>query len=346
MHKQGKKHGSLSLKLVVVFVLLLAVITAGIFIAMRVFLWQIGNTSAVSSARTYSRHYAFIHTGGDDDLWDNIYAGALEKGMELDAYVEYYGEDLTVDYSRNELIDIAIHSAVDGIIIEGDAEPETAEVIGRAAEAGIPTVTVFSDCAESERISFVGFSSYAIGRQVGAELVRHYTGDVLSVSVVMDNAHASSSQDLIASGIADAFSEQGLSDACSVEGLYVNSETPFTAEEDIRDVFLGETLPDAMVALTPVYTRCLFQAAVDYNKVGDVLLFGFHDASDIIEAVGKGLMESTVSVDAGKMGASAVDALDEYLNTGYVSNYISQEARIILPREAAALMKEKAEEDE
>ena len=258
MHAEGRKHAGLSLKLVMVFVLLLAVITAGIFITMRVLMGQIGNASADSSARTYKRHYAFIHTSGDDDLWDNIYAGALESGRELDAYVEHYGEDLTVDYDRNELIDIAIHSSVDGIIIDGDAEPETAAAIDRAAAAGIPTVTVFSDCADSERISFVGFSSYAIGRQVGAELVKHYTGNVLSVSVVMDNAHASSSQDLIASGIADAFAEQGLSDACSVEGLYVNSETPFTAEEDIRDVFLGATLPDAMVALTPIYTRCLF----------------------------------------------------------------------------------------
>ena len=133
---------------------------------MRVVLRRVN--SEVSDQKTarsvYSRHYAFIHTDGEDDLWESIYEGAMLRGEDLDAYVEYFGRDLTVGYSLDELLEIAIMSDVDGIILDGEGSDETAGLIGEAAAKKIPVVTVLSDCADSDRVSFVGFSSYNMGR--------------------------------------------------------------------------------------------------------------------------------------------------------------------------------------
>ena len=145
----------------------------------------------------------------------------------------------------------------------------------------------------------------------------------------MNPAYAGSVQDLVISGITDEFAGQGRQDDCTIEGIYISGDTPFTAEEDIRTIFIGKTLPDVIIALNSVHTRCLYQAAVDYNKVGDVVLYGFHDSDDILQAVSKGILEATVSVDAQQLGAAAVEAMNEYLETGYVSNYVEQDTRII-----------------
>ena len=327
-----KKTDSVTFKIILGFVLLMAVITVGSFIAVQVILGRIGSNvsqGTASAGETFSRHYAFIHAGGDTALWDNIYGGALERGRELDAYTEYFGSSLTASFDKNKLVSMAMDAGVDGIIIDGDSDEETSRLIREAAGRGTPTVTILSDCADSARICFVGFGSYTMGRQYGAEIIKHYSNSSIDVSVLMDPDSAGGGQDLIISGISDEFADKGLRDACNVKGVYVHDDTPFTAEEEIRDIFMGRNLPGAIVALNSVYTRCLYQAAVDYNKVGDVYMYGFNDSDDILEAVDKGLLEATISVDATHMGASAVEALDEYLNTGYVSNYITQDTEVI-----------------
>ncbi len=310
----------------------MSALTIGSFITVRVVLRRVN--SEVSDQKTarsvYSRHYAFIHTDGEDDLWESIYEGAMLRGEDLDAYVEYFGRDLTVGYSLDELLEIAIMSDVDGIILDGEGSDETAGLIGEATAKKIPVVTVMSDCADSDRVSFVGFSSYNMGRQYGSQILKHYSGDNMRVYVIMDYERDSSGQDLVISGIYDEFADKGLSGKCDVESIYVHDATAFNAEEDIRDIFMGRSLPNACIALNSAYTRALFQAVVDYNRVGDIYLYGFNDSNDILEAVGKNLLEATVSVNAQSMGMSAVEALDEYINTGYVSDYISQDTRIIL----------------
>ncbi len=335
----------ISLKLIFAFILLMIAVTIGTLVTRRMLISE-GTTPGKAPGRVYARHYAFIHTGGDDDLWNNIYDGARARGDESDAYVEKFGEDLTVDYDRNDLVRIAMEASVDGIIIDGDTDPGLAELVNEAVASGIPVVCVFNDCAESDRVCFVGFSYYNIGRQYGAELLKDYADNDITVYVVMDNENSGGNQNLVISGIYDEFAERGVADSCEIEGRYVNNETAFTAEEDIRDIFIGSNLPDAMVALNSVYTRCLFQAAVDHNKTGTVALYGFDDSTDILEAVSKGLLEATISVDASRIGASAVEALDEFISTGYVTTYIAQDTEVILPERATQILSEERVEDE
>ena len=339
----GKK-SAVSFKLILTFAILTVIVSVGSIVAIRMVMSRVGS-SAVTQSDSYSKHYAFIHNGTGDELWANIYAAASAKGETLDAHVEDFGRDLTVAYSASDLVRIAVDASVDGIIVDGGTGEDMADAIAYATESHIPVVTVFNDCADSDRVCFVGFSNYNIGRQYGAEMIRNGVTDGFKVCVVMDSDNAGGSN-LAISGIYDEFAEQGFADKCEIEGVYVNNETAFTAEEDIRDIFLNGSLPDAMVALNSVYTRCLFQAAVDYNKTVGLSLYGFDDSDDILEAVQKGLLEVTVTVDAAQMGESAVAALDEYISTGYVTTYIAQDTEVIKAADAARILTQEDEESE
>lgn len=331
-----------SYKIITILFFLLGLLLIGSIVVMGVLLKKVQTTST-SGDDSYIRHYAFISNDDKDDFWRNVYLGARQTGEPLGAYVENFGDNLTAQYSRNELLQIAIDSNVDGIILDGDSDDETVRLIDMAAKKGIPVITVFDDCAESQRISYVGISSYTMGRQYGEKLLSESGDDVFTIYIMMDSAHENSGQDIVVSGISDVFEENGVGDTVSIEGIYIDAENAFSAEEEIRDIFLREELPDAIVALNATYTRCLFQAAVDYNRVGDVRIYGFYDSTDILDAVGKNLIDGTVSVDTYNMGSLSVLALEEYYNTGYVSAYMAQDTRIIEKDEANTILY--AEED-
>ena len=125
-----------------VFVFCLAVI-----LGCLVFLWQRFYELSRSEEREfeiYDRHYVMITGREDSDFWDRVYESAQEEGKERGVYVERFGEDLSVKYSRNELLRLAMQASVDGIIVPGDEEEETIALLQEVVEQGIPVVNVLT----------------------------------------------------------------------------------------------------------------------------------------------------------------------------------------------------------
>ena len=90
-----------------------------------------------------------------------------------------------------------------------------------------------------------------------------------------------------------------------------------------------ENLPDILICLNAVDTRCAYQAAVDYNKVGIVEILGYYDSEAILTAVDKRIIYSTISVDGVQMGIQCIEALKEYEETGYVNGYLPVNTKLI-----------------
>ena len=290
---------------------------------------------------TYSRLYALITDEGDEDFWTDVYESALEKGKERGVYVERFGKNLAGDYDRNVLLDMAIRASVDGIIVEGDEEEETVSLIDSAVEQGIPVVTVLNDCIESRRQCFVGSNSYNIGPEYGRQILQMLPEGEGTVMVLTDESRTDSSQNLILLAIRETLAETlGDDNAVSVETRSIDGSRSFSAEESIRDIFLGDDLPDVLVCVNAVYTRCAYTAAVDYNQVGNVQILGYYNSDATLDAVSKNIVQATVGLDSAQLGELCVDALDEYVETGYTNGYMAVDIYVITPEEAEELMKE------
>lgn len=324
-----------------------------VFIMIASFFFMRYKLSSISKetdklTQKYEKHYAMITDDAEKEFWDSVYQAASLEGEERQIYVERFGSNLNHSYSKPELVQIAIDAAVDGIILEGDESQELTHMINLAQENGIPVVTVKNDCSTSERISFVGISSYNLGRAYGARLLSLLTTETNKVYVLMDADIADLSQDIVVSGIRDAVNtvSQGKFDYV-IEGVAIDSQDAFGSEEAIRDIFLDEkNLPDVMICLNSVFTKCAFQAAVDYNKVGKLDILGYYDSDDILEAVYKKILESTISIDTESMGRMSVQALQEYQKTGYVSNYLAVDSRMIGQYYALSMLEERRQEVE
>lgn len=338
------------------------------FVAVTLFalflFWETFNGDGSESGNvyeTYSRHYAMITGREDSDLWDRVYESALEEGKERGVYVERFGENLAVEYDRNKLIELAVQASVDGIIVPGDEDEDTVALLDKAVEKGIPVVTVLRDSTGSLRQCFVGNNSYNLGQEYGKQILELLTdgddetvyqaelkedeitlrrGVSGKVLVLIDESRMDTSQNLILLGIRETLERAlGENHMVSVDTKMVDNTRSFSSEESIRDIFLSsEELPDILVCLSEVHTRCACQAAVDYNKVGNVQMLGYYDSDTILDAVAKNIIHSTITLDTDQMGRLCVQALDEYADTGYTNGYMPVDIHLITVREAKQLV--------
>lgn len=285
---------------------------------------KVGNADAVNH-KIYKYHYAMLSEEGDDLFWDAVYQGALVKGKEQDAYIEKVGSNLSVSYSLYDLMQIAIASKVDGIIIEPNEDKNITTLINTAESQGIPVVTVFKDAPLSNRKSFVGISSYDQGQAYGKQVAEVVRKGKKKVTILL-SSDKDTSQDIVYSSIREAVDTKDI----EVETATVNTQNAFSLEEDIRNIIMDrDQPPDVLVCLTAVDTLCAYQAIVDYNKVGDIDIIGYYDSDLILTAIEKNIIHSTMVIDAKQMGSYCVEALSEYKNTSRVSDYYSVDINVI-----------------
>ncbi len=117
-----------------------------------------------AESRVYDKYYVMITDNYKSDFWKSVYMGGFEAAPEKNIYVELFGEQFSKDYSVEELMEIAIASKVDGIIVYANETLEMSSLINKAANAGIPVVTLYGYCTRADRLSFVGVGGYSIGK--------------------------------------------------------------------------------------------------------------------------------------------------------------------------------------
>ena len=90
----------------------------------------------------FEKHYVMIVGDSDAAFWKHVYESAKKTAKEQGAYLEFLGTNLDVKYDKKELVNIAIQSQVDGIVLEAGNDKEMAAFIDKAANHQIPVITV------------------------------------------------------------------------------------------------------------------------------------------------------------------------------------------------------------
>lgn len=297
------------------------------------------------SKESYDKYYVMITPDSDSSFWQSVFEGAKEEAKKNHAYVEILGDNLSVSYSEAEQLRIAIDAKVDGIIVEANESAQMLELINEAVQEGIPVVTALGDNTASVRQSYVGISSYNLGREYGKQVNTladaYFKGDTADMAdkkneplqvLVLINANADdSSQNILFSAIQETVeSKSDHAGQINLEARAIDTEGAFTAEESIRNIFMTEEdLPDIILCLDELNTTCVYQEIVDYNKVGQITIVGYYDSETILKAIEHNVIYSTISVDTKQMGEYCAEALNEYLQTGYVSEYYAVDTNVI-----------------
>jgi len=313
--------------------------------------------SRTESDVTYDKYYAMITDDAESSFWKSVYESALETAKEDNAYVEMISNNLSREYSQTELMEIAIASKVDGIIVTaGEAEGMT-ELINKAYDEGIPVVTLFNDNAQSERLSFVGVGNYNLGREYGNLIIkmaneRMFLGNHITVAVLVDASSEDSGQNVLAAGIQETIDRETTEDAIKhkrieVELVPVDASNSFSVEESVRNLFLQGpgNIPDIVVCLNENETNSVYQGVVDYNQVGFVNILGYYDSEAILKGIERDVIYATLSIDTQQLGQYCIDALTEYYELGNTSQYSAVDSYVINKKNVAEYMGEAQNEE-
>lgn len=304
---------------------------------------------AENANETYTeceRHYVLITNGENDDFWDHVYQSALAEGLENQAYVERFGSTLSVDYTRNELLKIALLASVDGVIVEADEDKETQTLIDALVNANIPVVTALKDCSASLRQCYVGSNNYDTGVLYGQKIADLMKGRrKAEVLVVSSGDTPGPYENLILLGIRETVAELLPNCKVKVDIANISRNSSFAEEEYYNSLFMDDDLPDVLICQNALGTICAYQSAIDHNQVGKVEIIGFYDSPAILAEVQKKVLTATLSIDAEQIGISCVRALEDYYAYGYTSGYQAVRMALIDSTMAAGPGSEEVEEE-
>ncbi len=300
---------------------------------------------------TFDKHYAFVTDDSESDLWKEVFDAADEQAKEYNAYLEDLSVGLGRDYSAEELLRIAVNSKMDGIIYSGPAGKRVTELIDKAVDEGIGVVVLQNDVETSKRQCYVGLNYYELGQMYALQIDRLIDPEnmgEMTIDVLVDGDMAEGASNLIVMAIEDHIrerlgdNEEEEYDLPEMVVTRIDAEDIFSAEESIRNIFLEkDSLPDIMLCVNGVYTRCACQAVVDYNLVGQIQIIGYFANDTILDAVDKQVISSTVSVDTNEMGRSSIQALYEYNSMGYTNSYLPVATEIVDQKKAHQMIEEK-----
>lgn len=290
---------------------------------------------------TFDKYYVMITEDPNSSFWQSVYKSAYEAGKEKNVYVEMLSSNLSREFSETELMEIAIASKVDGIIVEGNESEEMTELIDRAADENIPVVTLFTDNNKAERLSFVGILNYNLGKEYGNLIIdmannKIFAGNRLKVSVLMDANSEDSGQNMLFSAIQEIIerdneTNDGKHKKIELSPYSVDTTNNFSVEESVRNLFVGSSSsrPSIIVCLSEIATTSVYQAVVDYNEVGLVNILGYYDSDAILKGIERNVIYATVTIDTNQMGQYCIDALSEYYELGNTSQYFSADISVI-----------------
>lgn len=277
----------------------------------------------------YDSYVVLISSDDKSDFWNQVYTAAKEYGEDNNVYVDMISKSVDKSYSKVELIEMAIETGCDAIFVEGDDTPETKTMLARATRAGIAVFTLSSDVEDVNKISYIGANSYSIASLTASSLVNNLVKQK-KVMVIGGNTVSLTEATSYVNNIQTAIKDIELPNGnLEFDIRTVESKDAFATEEYIQNLFKNNDLAPLVICLDEESTASFYQAMIDYNKVGQILLFGSDKSATILTGIKQHVILSTVYVDAAAMGEAAAKAYTEYRDAGYVSEYISVEAKTI-----------------
>ena len=120
----------------------------------------------------YDRYYVMITDDYKSSFWQSVYSGALKSAEENNTFVELLGSNLYNDYTPKELMEIAISSDVDGIMVSGDGSEELSALINEAMDKGIPVLfDTFSGHLNKLKTEFNGGKSVYLEQMKNVDML-------------------------------------------------------------------------------------------------------------------------------------------------------------------------------
>ncbi|MBO8164314.1 MAG: substrate-binding domain-containing protein [Brevibacillus sp.] len=295
---------SLTERAIILHIVLLVTLSAVIFDQLS----QIKQISERPQAPAFNplHHFAFVYQDEKNPYWDAVKEGISQAADNSQVYFEYLGPEASDMVEQLDLLNQAIASKVDGIIVQAMSEEAFTPIIDKAVEQGIPVVTIDSDAPRSGRIGYVGSDNYHAGVLAGRYIAETLKGQG-EVGIIIGSFHATSQRERL-KGMQDVLREY--------PAIRIAAAVDSNANR-----FLANSLAAQLIRQHPSMTMIVGTSASDGPGIAEAitrqgkeeaihsLAFSFGEMPGLAPHIPTGAIDAVILEDPYQMGAKAVEMM-------------------------------------
>lgn len=270
--------------------------------------WKLPQTSKQQSEQL---RLVLITQDLDTPFWDKVGRGAHAQAEKNGASLEVWGSYGNDQEDFLKKLEIAIHSKVDGIIVQGLDTDEFKNLTKiKAAFYGIPIIMVANDVpmAESLRKTYVGSDQYLAGKMVAAQLLSDM-GDSGNV-VIMSGSSEEYYQRQRLQGIQDILKSYP-------EIQIVSRETTDTRDQVIsatQELLNQMPEADAFIAVNAKIAGAMIHEISRRSQVDPYYIYSFDDGPESLSLLKQGKLDGIIEQSPENMGKMSVDLMMKWLS--------------------------------
>ncbi|MGP4040088.1 sugar-binding protein [Gracilibacillus sp. D59] len=280
-------------------------------------------TDATSKEEVPTYHFALIGEEMDHDYWRLVGEGAKDMEKKYDVFVEYEGPRRSNPEEQLKLLDIAMKSKVDGIIVQA-LNDKFLPVINQAVEQGIPVITIDTDAPDSKRSAYIGTDNYEAGKLAGKTLVED-TGGKATVGIITgsyDNAH----HQLRVEGFRDVVEKEPGIDIVAIEESNI---TRVIAEEKTHNMLSDHPEITALYGTSALDGIGMVAAAESLGVEESLYMIAFDTLPSNIALLEKGKIDVLIGQKPYEMGFRSVELMLDLMNNREIKDVYHTNASVV-----------------
>jgi simple sugar transport system substrate-binding protein len=268
-------------------------------------------TSALAQD-TEPRPYRIVvvtHGQASDPFWSVVKNGVDQAAADMRVTVEYQAPGTFDMVAMSQLIDAAVASEPDGLVVSVPDPDALGPSIQAAVEAGIPVISINSGsdvAADLGVLAHIGQTEYEAGFGGGQRMAAAGATNALCVNQEVGNV----ALDLRCQGFTDAMAEVG----ATVSVLAVDLADPTEAAARISAALSEDETIDAVFTLGPTGAAPALQVLTDEGLLGTIHLATFDLSPDVLQAIVDGNMLFAIDQQQYTQGYLAIVYMTLYLS--------------------------------
>jgi simple sugar transport system substrate-binding protein len=225
------------------------------------------------------------HGQASDPFWSVVSNGVNQAAEDLGVEVNYQAPDTFDMVEMSQLIDAAVATDPDGLVVSVPDADALSDAIAAAVDAGIPVITINSGSdvsAELGALTHVGQDELIAGEAAGERMAEEGVTNALCINQEVGNAGL----DARCEGFTSAIEEGG----GTVEVLAVDLNDPTDAQNRIAGALTANSEINGILALGPTGAAPALAALTDGGQLGQIPLATFDLSPEALQAIADGDM--------------------------------------------------------
>jgi simple sugar transport system substrate-binding protein len=233
-----------------------------------------------SADRSAIRIVVVSHGQASDPFWSVVQNGVQQAGEDMGVTVEYQAPPTFDMVAMAQLIDAAVASQPNGLIVSVPDADALGPSITAAVEAGIPVITMNSGsdvAADLGALNHVGQTEYEAGLGAGQRMGEAGVTTALCVNQEVGNV----ALDLRCQGFTDGLAETG----GTVEVLAVDLADPTGSQQSVAAALTANSEVDGILTLGPTGAAPTLAALTESGQLGTIQLATFDLSPEVLQAI-------------------------------------------------------------